>query len=806
MQAIRDFLERAGLVPPGTAPQFEPLAGGVSSDIWLVRVSSSDFATGGAQLHTGSAQLKLSPTQLQLSPTQFCVKQALGRLRVEADWRADIARNANEVRWLTQVAAFNKNLVPTVLASDAALAAFAMEYLPPDRHELWKTQLARGCVIPETAATVGRQLASIHAAFAKSPAAADDFDTGASFHALRIEPYLLATARAHPDLAPILEALAARTAHTPRTVVHGDISPKNIVIGALGPIFLDAECAWFGDPAFDLAFCLNHLLLKTLWVPAVERDLLASFDALADAYLHGVDWEPAAEIEQRAAHLLPALFLARIDGKSPVEYLTDEASKDAVRRAARAMLLHPLDRLADIRNAWTLRLRSGDATRESGTRRSSGASDGDRIEKVIGRRVWDSRGRPTVEAEVVLANGMSGRAIAPAGASTGINEAVDLRDGGRAFDGLGVERAAGHVSTEIANALRDMPVLDQNAIDKTLIELDGTPNKARLGGNATVAVSMAALHAAAASQAIPLWRHLAGGAEPLLPMPMVQMFGGGAHAGRRVDIQDFLVVPIGAKTFGEAISMAVRIYHSAGRVMADRGSLRGVADEGGWWPEFSSNSDALDALLVAIERADLKPGLDAAIAIDVAASQLRNGSRYRFAAEQRDLSSEELTETLLQWCRRYPIVSIEDPLAQDDDEGMRAFTASARNHMQVIGDDYLVTSADRIAKAAAAGACNAVLLKPNQAGTVTETKAALDAARAAGWSSIVSARSGETEDVTIVHLAVGWAAGQLKVGSCARSERTAKWNEALRIEEVLGDRGKLGRLPVRQTLWEKNGS
>src|SRR5918993_2347249 len=361
--------------------------------------------------------------------------------------------------------------------------------------------------------------------------------------------------------------------------------------------------------------------------------------------------------------------------------------------------------------------------------------------------------------------------------------------------------AVGHVSGEIATALDGMSVMDQAAIDRTLIDLDGTPNKSRLGGNATVAVSMAALHAAAAARGVPLWRHLAEDAHPLLPMPMVQIFGGGAHAGGRVDIQDFLVVPIGASTFDEAISIAVRIYESAGRIMTERGGRRGVADEGGWWPEFSSNSDTLDALLLAIERAGLKPGVVAAIALDVAASQLRAGSKYRFAAENREMSSDELAEILWQWCRQYPIVSIEDPLAQDDDAGMRAFTTRAGSHMQVIGDDYLVTSADRIAKAARAGACNAVLLKPNQAGTITETKAALDAARAVGWSSIVSARSGETEDVTIVHLAVGWGTGQLKVGSCARSERTAKWNEALRIEEALGSSAVLGCLPVRKPLW-----
>lgn len=764
MDAIREFVERAGLVAPGQVPQFEPLAGGVSSDIWLVRAGNSTF----------------------------CVKQALGRLRVAAEWRADISRNLAEVRWLTQVAALDSALVPAVLASDADIAAFAMEYLPPATHELWKSQLAGGVVVPETAASVGRRLASIHAAFAKSPTAAADFDTGASFYALRLEPYLLATARAHPDLANVLEALAERTAHTRLTVVHGDVSPKNILLGPHGPVFVDAECAWFGDPAFDLAFCLNHLLLKTLWVASAEPQLVSSFDALKEAYLGGVDWEPAAALEDRAARLLPALFLARIDGKSPVEYLTDDASKNTVRRFARSMLQAPPTTLGEVRRAWSARARRD--------RSASGRSSGERIERLIGRRVWDSRGRPTVEAEVILSSGVSGRAIAPAGASTGINEAVDLRDGGSAFGGLGVERAVRHVSTDIANALRGMPVADQAAIDRTLIDLDGTPNKQRLGGNATVAVSMAVLHAAAAARALPVWRHLAGDAPPVLPMPMVQIFGGGAHAGRRVDVQDFLVVPIGASTFDEAVVIAVRIYEAAGRIMADRGGVRGVADEGGWWPEFSSNSDALDTLLVAIERAGLRPGVDAAIALDIAASQLRSGTGYRFASENRDLSAEELADLLLEWCRRYPIISIEDPLAQDDDAGMRAFTSRAGDRVQVVGDDYLVTSAARIAAAAAAGACNAVLLKPNQAGTITETKAALDAARAAGWSSIVSARSGETEDVTIVHLAVGWAAGQLKVGSCARSERTAKWNEALRIEEILGDAATLYRVPVRTAL------
>jgi enolase len=415
-----------------------------------------------------------------------------------------------------------------------------------------------------------------------------------------------------------------------------------------------------------------------------------------------------------------------------------------------------------------------------------------RIERIAGRRVWDSRGRPTVEAEIFLDNGARGRAIAPAGASTGTHEAVELRDGGAAFGGFGVDQAIANVNGEIAAALRSMPIADQTAIDGRLIELDGTPNKARLGGNATIAVSMAALHAAAAAMGEPLWRVVAEGGPVRLPMPMIQIFGGGAHAGRRVDIQDFLIMPVGAASFDEALAMAARVYRAAGEIMADRGLLRGVADEGGWWPEFASNAEALDTLVEAIERAALAPGEEVGIAIDVAASQFHGGDLYRLAADRVELETEALIELLAGWCRRYPIVSVEDPVAEDDDQGMVTFTARLGDRIQIIGDDYLVSSAQRVAAAASRGACNAVLLKPNQAGTITETKAALATARAAGWRTVVSARSGETEDVTIVHLAVGWNAGQLKVGSFARSERMAKWNEGLRIEAALGPAATFG--------------
>jgi enolase len=413
-------------------------------------------------------------------------------------------------------------------------------------------------------------------------------------------------------------------------------------------------------------------------------------------------------------------------------------------------------------------------------------TSGTRIASVAGRRVWDSRGRPTVEVEVTLGGGARGRAIAPAGASRGTHEAVDLRDGGAPLGGFDVRSAVANVNGPIARTLAGLDARDQAAVDAALIALDGTPNKARLGGNATIATSLAVLQAAAAAAGVPLWRHLAAGAPVSLPLPEIQVFGGGAHAGRRVDVQDFMVVALGATSFAQALEMTAEVYRAAGELMRDAGRLAGVADEGGWWPAFDANEEALDWLMRAIERAGFVPGDDVAISLDVAASELGRGGHYRLGLDGRSLDSDGLCALLLGWVARYPIVSIEDPVAEDDAEAMTRFTAAVAGRVQVIGDDFLVTNAARIETAAAEGACNAALIKPNQAGTVTETRAALDAARRAGWSTIVSARSGETEDVSIAHLAVGWNAGQLKVGSFARSERMAKWNEALRIEEALG--------------------
>ena len=408
-----------------------------------------------------------------------------------------------------------------------------------------------------------------------------------------------------------------------------------------------------------------------------------------------------------------------------------------------------------------------------------------RILEVRGRQVWDSRGRPTVEAEVVVGRGTTplalGRAIAPAGASTGSGEA-------KAIDAA---KAVHNVNTRIREGLRAASAADQEAIDRRLIELDGTPDKSRLGANAIVAVSLACAQADAASQKVPLWKKLAGSRRVAMPVPQIQIFGGGAHAGARVDVQDYMVICVGAGSFREALEWTSQVYAAAGARLRKRGALHGVADEGGYWPSFKSNEEGLSELVGAIADAGLEPGRDVAIALDIAATQLYRGGAYHLALEGRQLSAGQLHAMLLRWVERYPIVSIEDPFAEHDAEAMRAFTRAVGDRIQVVGDDFFVTDVERLKKGIEKNTCNAILLKPNQVGTVTETLACWDAARAAGYRAIMSARSGESEDVAIVHLAVGWGVPQLKVGSFSRSERMAKWNEGLRIEESLGNHALL---------------
>jgi enolase len=413
-----------------------------------------------------------------------------------------------------------------------------------------------------------------------------------------------------------------------------------------------------------------------------------------------------------------------------------------------------------------------------------------KILEVLARKVWDSRGRATVEAEVAV-KGARGRAIAPAGASTGSGEAKSID----------VRQAVHGINTEIRSSLMGKN-LEQNSVDQLLISLDGTPDKSRLGGNAIVAVSLACAHAAAAAAKKPLWKFLAGNRQVAMPVPQIQIFGGGAHAHASMDVQDFMIVCTGAGSFAEALDWTAEVYRAAGARLARRGALRGVADEGGYWPAFGSNEEALAELTGAIADAGHEPGADIGIALDIAATQLWRDGRYHLALEKRALSAEQLHAMLLGWIDRYPIVSIEDPFAEHHAEAMASFTRTAGDRIQIVGDDFFVTNEKKLLEGKAKGACNAVLLKPNQVGTLTETLACWRAAQEAGYGAIVSARSGETEDVSIVHLAVGWGVPQLKVGSFARSERMAKWNEGLRIEEALG--GAKLPYPARKLFrWKK---
>jgi enolase len=414
------------------------------------------------------------------------------------------------------------------------------------------------------------------------------------------------------------------------------------------------------------------------------------------------------------------------------------------------------------------------------------------IKRVTAHQVWDSRGRPTIEVEVQLASGALGRSIAPSGASTGSREALDRRDGGQRLGGYGVAGAIASTNGEINAALQGLEAGDQSAVDQAMLDLDGTPQKTRLGGNALIATSQAVAWAAANERQVPLWVHLRqlAGLDPAIqhiPAPMIQIFGGGKHAGGRIDIQDYLVIANGAKSFAEACEWIAEVYIAAGKGMHASGHLSGVADEGGHWPDFSTNEEGLERLTRAIEAAGFRPGVDVGIALDVAATSFFVDGVYRLGLEGRELDSAGMIEMLALWCGRYPILSIEDPLAEDDSAGFAEITRRLGHQLQIVGDDYLTTNAGRIRTAAAACSCNAVLLKANQCGTLTELIAAAAATSAAGFRSIQSGRSGESEDVTLSHLAVGLLSHQIKVGSMTRSERTAKWNEVLRIERGFSD-------------------
>jgi enolase len=408
------------------------------------------------------------------------------------------------------------------------------------------------------------------------------------------------------------------------------------------------------------------------------------------------------------------------------------------------------------------------------------------VERVHARQILDSRGNPTVEVEVGLRSGAHGHAAVPSGASTGEFEATELRDGGRPWGGKGVTRAVGNVNGEIADAVRGRDAADQQGLDHALVALDGTANKSRLGANAILGVSLAAAHAQAAEEGMALWRYLGGEAAHVLPVPMMNVLNGGVHADNKVDFQEFMIVPCGAPSFSECLRMGAEVFHALKGTLHERGLSTSVGDEGGFAPDLDSNEDALRMLVAGIEAAGYRPGEDVAIALDPASSELYEGGAYVLEHEGRALEAEEMADYWADLAGRYPIVSIEDGMDEEDWEGWKTLTDRVGERVQLVGDDLFVTNTERLGRGIEAGVANSILLKVNQIGTLSETLQAIAMAREAGYTAVMSHRSGETEDVTIADLAVATGCGQIKTGAPSRSDRVAKYNQLLRIEEQLG--------------------
>jgi enolase len=409
------------------------------------------------------------------------------------------------------------------------------------------------------------------------------------------------------------------------------------------------------------------------------------------------------------------------------------------------------------------------------------------IEDVVGREILDSRGNPTVEVEVDLISGARGRMAVPSGASTGAHEAVELRDGGDRYGGKGVLKAVEHVNGEIRGALCGLDALDQRGLDETLLQLDGTPSKSRLGANAVLGASIAAAKAAADEVDLPLYRYIGGANAHVLPVPMMNVLNGGAHADSNVDVQEFMIVPVGAASFAEGLRWAAETYHALKALLHEQGLATGLGDEGGFAPDLPSNEDALRLLVAAIERAGYRPGREIAVALDVAATELFHDGVYDLAGEGKQYSSKEFVEYLEGLTDRYPVLSIEDGMSEDDWDGWVALTTRMGSRVQLVGDDVFVTNSQRLSKGIELGVANSILVKVNQIGTLTETLDTMALAARNGYTSVMSHRSGETEDVTIAELAVATNCGQIKAGAPARSDRVAKFNQLLRIEEQLGE-------------------
>lgn len=696
---------------------------------------------------------------------ELVLKQALGKLRVADDWRSDRSRIFREAAALRLLAPhLPEGAVPRVHFEDREHFCYAMDAAPAGA-AAWKEHLLRGAIDPGIARRIGRMQGAMIRVSAGGGRWEETFGDQTVFDQLRLDPYYRTTAQRHPDLADRFLEWIEETRARRFALVHGDWSPKNFLVTEAVVTAIDFEVIHFGDPAFDAAFLLNHLLLKTLFRPQWSE----AYAACAQAFWEALHQELPANfpaLEAPTIRHLGLLLLARVDGKSPVEYLRAPETRDRARQWARALIERPPASLREIfppRRATAIRM-------------------------LDAWEALDSRGRPTVAVRISLTGGARGEAIVPSGASTGTHEAVERRDGDPArYRGRGVQCAVTAVRDQLRPALEGRNVLAGDELDRLLIALDGTPHKARLGANAIVGVSCAAARAAADALGIPLWQYLAGGRPACLPVPMVNILSGGWHAAHNIEFQDFLALPHGFSSYAEALHAAVAIHQAAYDLLRERGCvLTGVADEGGWGPHLESNEAALEILTRAIERAGYAPGRQVSIAIDVASSHFCRGGQYHLATESRVLSREEMVDLLEQWTARYPVLSIEDGLAEDDWEGWRLLTQRLGGRLQLLGDDFFTTHPERVARGIREGAANAVLVKMNQIGTLTETFAVMDAARAAGFRAVVSARSGETEDAFLADLAVASGAGQIKVGSITRSERLAKYNRLLDLERTSG--------------------
>ncbi|WP_343330812.1 phosphopyruvate hydratase [Polaribacter staleyi] len=702
---------------------------------------------------------------------RIVLKRALEKLKVKDDWFADVKRNIIEQKYLKYVGKFLPTSVPKVLYSDTAHNFFCMEMLENGLLN-WKELLLKGNFNQSYAKEAGTVLARIHSESFNKEDLKKEFDTLDNFTELRISPYLLATAKKNKKIASYFEAEAKRLAKVKQCLVHGDFSPKNILVSNDRFVVLDCEVAWYGDPAFDIAFLLNHFLLKALYLNTNSEELMNSATVIWDAYYNEMKAFFDANFEARVMHLLSMLMLARVDGKSPVEYL-DEGKKKTVKEFVYEVLPVKQKDFKMLKNKWLNKINTYKM----------------KIKNIDAYQIFDSRGNPTVEVEVTLENGVKGLGLVPSGASTGQFEALELRDHNeKIFRGKSVYKAVENVKTEIADALVGESVFDMEKIDQIMIDLDGTPNKTRLGANAILGVSMAVANTAANAKNIPLYEYLGRGKGNLIPLNEIQILGGGAHAAWANDIQDFLAIAVGAKTYEETLEITFNLYHTAGEIMKERGKCVGIADEGGWWPDYTYNEEPFEVFMEAIERAGYIAGKDVAISLDIAASDLYDGKNYNLPLDNKSYTPDEFYNLMVAWCTKYPIISIEDPFADTDFENWRKFTEELGHRVQIIGDDLFTTNIKRIEQGIQEKLANSVLIKLNQIGTVTETLKAIKLTQDAGWLPVVSARSGETEDAFISHLAVATNAGQLKVGSFARSERMIKWNENLRIQRSLGDK------------------